>query len=131
MKKLGKNGKKITWIVLANMIILFFLILAFGREYVSNIQVEREIAKLEERREVLQANQAERLRMIQELSSEYYLERQAREKHGLAREGEQLIIVKDENEISRIGIETPEEVEIELSNLETWFYFFFDSNQLK
>jgi cell division protein FtsB len=126
-----KNHNKYTWLILANVVIIFLLVLAFGREYLANVQVQREISRLEERRHNLQADQAERLRMIQELSSEYYLERQAREKHGLAAEGERLIIVKNDSSESRINIETPEKSTPQSSNLDLWFYYFFSPDKLK
>lgn len=125
------SAKKISLIIFVNIVLLFLLVLAFGREYVSNLQIEREIARLEERREALRADQADRLRMIQELSSEYYLERQAREKHGLANDGERLIIIKSDEDSLRIGIDVPEEESEPMSNLETWFYYFFDSSRLR
>ncbi len=112
-------------ILLANALLLFFLLLAFGREYARNIQVNQEIAALERQKASLESQNLETLDLIEELSSEYYLEKQAREKHGLARAGETLILVKDDLFSPRDGDEGAEVLIENVSNPEAWFYFFF------
>ena len=79
----------------ANILVLFFLLIAFGREYVGNIQIEREIAQLQEEKEELEQDKLHTLALIEQLSSEYYLESEARTKQGLSREGETVYVIQD------------------------------------
>ncbi|MBU1126056.1 septum formation initiator family protein [Patescibacteria group bacterium] len=130
-KQNQKRASKIGFIVLANVVILFFLIIGFGREYVSNIQIEREIRERDTERITLLDEQAETLRLIEQLSSEYYLEKEARLKHGLGRDGETVIIVQD-GETSGYGLDqlsTDDGDQIEvIENPTKWFYYFFDKS---
>ena len=110
-----------------NTVALFFLIIAFGREYLGNLQIEQEIRALESQREELEQDQLETLSLIDELSSEYYLEEEARTKHGLGREGETLVVIQsqDQNITSSVdGTMAAEEV-TDISNPRRWFYYFF------
>lgn len=70
--------------------------ISFGREYVGNLQIQHEIKRLEQERDSLQSQQSKQLLELQHLSSTYYLEKEAREKHGLSAPGEQVYIVKDD-----------------------------------
>lgn len=108
-----------------NVVILFFLIIAFGREYVGNLQIEREIAALEAQRAELETEQLETLNLIDELSSEYALEREARTKFGLGEVGETLIVVQD-SPVGEVDLTSGEEDVLPASNPVRWFYYFFD-----
>lgn len=113
--------------MLANVVILFFLIVAFGREYVGNIQVDREIADLESQKSALQQEQLNTLDLIDQLSSRDYLEHEARTKHGLAEPGETLVIIQDDSvpagEVAGAQDAAGDE---RVSNPKRWFYYFFD-----
>lgn len=108
-----------------NVVILFFLIIAFGREYVGNLQIEREIAALEAQRAELETEQLETLNLIDELSSEYALEREARTKFGLGEVGETLIVVQD-SPVGEVDLSAGEEDVLPVGNPVRWFYYFFD-----
>ena len=82
--------KKFGTIFLVNVAVLAFLVLGFGREYLRNVEIERSIADLNAQNDALQGKQLESLSVIEQLSSEYYLEGEARRKHGLAKEGRNL-----------------------------------------
>lgn len=126
-----KNLNKIGFFVLVNIVILFFLVIAFGREYIGNIQVEHEIATLEQERERLETQQLDSLNLIDELSSEYYLEKEGRTKHGLAKNGETLVVIQQEEE-DEIDFEVSEDDYLaEIKNPERWFYYFFDKAQFE
>lgn len=111
------------WFFIANIIVFVLLLMAFGREYVGNIQIRQEIQKNEDERLALEQNQSEILSFIEELSSEYYLEREGRQNYGLAKPGETLIVLEDNQDDQH-------DVEIEeygaRSNIMYWFYYFFD-----
>lgn len=130
-KRNGQNkSRKLRFFLVLNFLVLFFLALAFGREYVGNIQIQHEIKELEEERAALETDQLNTLSLIESLSSEYYLETEARTKHGLAKEGETLIVVQQDgvNHGSVLGVQ--EDSLNFLPNYQRWFYYFFDKDRL-
>lgn len=129
-KKLIKSPGKIGLFMVVNVVILFFLIIAFGREYVGNLQIEREIAELEAQREQLESQQLDTLGLIDELSSEYALEREARTKFGMGEVGETLIVVQDEP-VGEIDTEDPNANVLPVGNPLRWYYYFFDKSSFE
>lgn len=125
-KKTFKTPGKIGLFMVVNVVILFFLIVGFGREYVGNLQIEREIARLEAERAELEAEQLETIELIDDLSSEYALERQARTKFGLGESGETLIVVQDPEIDDETSSSAGDEYLTESTNLMRWYYYFFD-----
>ncbi len=117
---------KISLIVAVNLIILAFLFVGFGREYWRNIEIERDIAALQAENERLAGQRLESLSLISDLSSEYYLEAEARTKRGMGEPGEQLVIVdlpdEETPEGEVLGIATDESI----SNPTRWWYYFFN-----
>jgi cell division protein FtsB len=117
---------KISLVVAVNLVILGFLFVGFGREYWRNIEIERDIAALQAENERLAGQKLESLALISDLSSEYYLESEARTKRGMGEPGEELIIVElpeeqaPEGEV--LGIATDESI----SNPTRWWYYFFN-----
>lgn len=110
----------------ANILVLFFLLIAFGREYVGNIQIEREIAQLQEEKEELEQDKLHTLALIEQLSSEYYLESEARTKQGLSREGETVYVIQD-SEIEALEHDLVRQQQLNsYSNPKRWFLYFFD-----
>lgn len=110
-----------------NVAVLILLIFAFGREYVGNLQIEQEIAMQEAEREDLKQEELATLSLIQQLSSEYFLETEGRTKQGLGKEGEQLVIITGvEEEVSEESAGFFEAyTEGGISNPMRWFYYFF------
>ncbi len=117
---------KISVAVALNLVILGFLFVGFGREYWRNIEIEQDIAALQAEHERLAGDKLASLSLIGDLSSEYYLEAEARTKRGMGEPGEQLVIVDlpDETEPTGevLGIATDESI----SNPTRWWYYFFD-----
>ncbi len=132
MRQASKGNKLIKrpgiWsaVFLVNVIIFFFLALAFGREYVSNMQIEREIARFENERNRLEQDNLSLNNLISNLSSEYFLEKEGRTKHGLGEQGETLLVIK-EDELPLTGVENTALIEqsTKRSNPQKWFHYFF------
>ncbi|MBU0614299.1 septum formation initiator family protein [Patescibacteria group bacterium] len=123
----GKNKIKIFLGI--NILLFFVLVVAFGREYVSHLQIQREIKSMESEYEELQQTKLQTLNLIEELASPYYLEAQGRTKHGLAKEGETLIIIEGENELFSGDVQVEEEIKI--ANPKVWFYYFFNHERFE
>ncbi|MFZ2681900.1 MAG: septum formation initiator family protein [Patescibacteria group bacterium] len=123
--------KKVSLIVAINLIVLGFLFVGFGREYWRNIEIERDIAALQAEHDKLVGEKLESLALISDLSSEYYLESEARTKRGMGEPGEQLVIVdlpeaqQPDGEV--LGIAT----DVSISNPTRWWYYFFDRQALE
>lgn len=63
--------------------------------------------------------------MIESLSSEYYLEQEGRMKHGLAKPGEELVIIHTAQAEEPHG-QGDERSESGQSNVWRWYLYFFD-----
>lgn len=119
------QSSKMTVFVLLTILVLLFI--AFGREYIGNLQVRYEINASQKEYERVALKKMETQRLIEDLSSEYFVEKEGRTKHGLARPGENVIVVADgidlEQEVAevRYGIASLEAVPLP----ERWFYYFF------
>src|SRR5690242_9704862 len=116
---------KLSVIVVVNLVILGFLFVGFGREYWRNIEIERDIAALKDENAQLAGQKLQSLALINDLSSEYYLESEARTKRGMGEPGEEMIIVdlpEDQAPDGQVlGIATDESI----SNPTRWWYYFF------
>jgi len=115
-------------------VLAFFLVVAFGREYLGNLQIDQEIQTLEEEYAALQQEQLETLSLIEELSSEYYLEQEARTKQGLGKEGETLVVIKTTEEGVEVaggaGGDSNEGEIQDVPNPIRWYYYFFSQDAL-
>ncbi|MDP2631441.1 MAG: septum formation initiator family protein [Candidatus Uhrbacteria bacterium] len=132
LKEKKSSTHKFKLFVVLNVVILFFLILAFGREYVGNMQVEWEIASLEAEQTSLENEQLDTMNLINQLSSEYYLENEARIKHGLGREGETLVLIEDLEYVDEVPAGQDDFLDTlapgGVGNPARWFYYFFNKS---
>jgi len=126
--KAQAKSRKARIFLLFNLLLLFFLAIAFGREYVGSVQIRHEIKQLEAQRESLESDQLDTLALIGELSSEYYLETEARTKHGLAKEGETLVVVKPDDSVNGNVLGANQDSLEFVANYKKWMYFFFDQD---
>ena len=108
-----------------NFLVFVFLGLAFGREYVGSLQIRHEIRELESLEAQLGEEQLQTLSLIRDLSSEYYLETEARTKHGLGRAGETLLVIEEGGAADAVVLGVTDESLTFVSNEKRWFYFFF------
>ncbi|MFA6131234.1 MAG: septum formation initiator family protein [Patescibacteria group bacterium] len=123
----SKRGKKWKFFFGVNFFLFLFLSVAFGREYVSHMQVEREIAKLEEENTSLEQGRLETVAFLSQLASPYYLEGEARLKQGLAEEGETLVVVAQ----PQVTVNSLADAEVAVTaNPVLWFYYFFNHEYL-
>lgn len=123
-----RKDKKNKWFVAILLVLLVFFLIAFGREYVGNIQVQHYIEDLQGQKEAAQSNQLETMALIQELSSEYFLESEGRMKQGLGQEGETVIVIQDD--IHDLEDDS-EQAGDGMTNVARWFYYFFSPDTFK
>ncbi|MDA0208184.1 MAG: septum formation initiator family protein [bacterium] len=114
------SGKNIKLIFVANIVVFCLVFFAFSREYLGNRALDREIRAYELRREALEQDRLASFELIEQLSSEYFLETEARTEYGLAAPGEDVIVFAETEPEA-----TPIEPLRERSNPEKWFFYFF------
>ena len=117
-----RESKKQKWVIAILAVLLVIFLMAFGREYVGNIQVQHYIEDLQEQKTEAESEQLETMALIQELSSEYFLESEGRTKQGLGEEGETVIVIQDDVD-NQEG--DGEGVDDGMTNVARWVYYFF------
>jgi len=104
--------------------IFLLLIFALGREGYFNFKTAQEIKELEKKIEELKKDNAELAEMEKYLQSEEFLEKEGRLKLNLIREGEKVIIIKDETENSVATTSQSQKQENPPNPYKWWKYFF-------
>lgn len=74
------------------LIILGFIFYSFSGQMVEMYNVQGELNNIKTQMQELQAKNAELRRQVEQLSSDAYIEREAREKLGLVKPGEKIIL---------------------------------------
>ena len=115
-------GYKIFFAV--NAALLGLLVFGVGREYIRGVSIERELRELEEARDAETANRDSLVSAREYLESQEFVEAEAREKFGLSRSGETLVVV-DESQKATAPAE-----EISPTNFMLWYWYFFDKDKL-
>ena len=107
--------------------VLVLLLIAFSREILRRAALSEEIRSLEEQEQELEERQSELTALVDYFSSPLFQEQEARRKLGLARPGEEVVIVPLDEE----GGTAPEANagesggESSLSNPMKWWRYFF------
>ena len=109
------------------LIIFILVIIAAGREGYRNYKINQEIRNLRDKIEVLQKSNEELAEMEKYLQSDEFLEKEARLKLNLIRDGEKLVIIKRSEE-PRLGEVKSEEENEEIPNIQKWWQYFFGKN---
>jgi len=104
-------------------IVFLLLVAALGRESYFNYRTNQEIEKLQEEIDEMQKSNSDLSEMEKYFQSEEFLEKEAKLKLNLVREGEKLIIVKqEENQPSSEDVQNDTE---NIPNIQKWWLYFF------
>ena len=106
------------------LIIFALVVIAAGREGYRNYKIGQEIKNLQDKIEALQKSNEELAEMEKYLQSDEFLEKEARLKLNLIREGENLVIIKRSEKEPELE-EPPEEKNEKISNIQKWWEYFF------
>ena len=106
------------------LVIFILVIIAAGREGYRNYKINQEIRNLQDKIEALQKSKEELAEMEKYLQSDEFLEKEARLKLNLIREGEKLVIIKRSEE-SKSEEAKSEEKNERISNIQKWWEYFF------
>ncbi len=123
------------FLFIVNFIVLAFLAWSFGREFLRNREIQRDIASLQAEAYALQARNLEITRLHSTLQTESSIEREARLKLGLKKPGEQVVVIQPGTQTTQeadgaapsdpLGILSGESGVRTVANPVKWWYYFF------
>ncbi len=105
------------------VVLLVLVGFGFGEEYLRNKEIEAQIAEMQQENAKLDADRLASLKLIDTLSSSYYVEGEAR-KNGMGKDGEQLIIVEGQGTATHESSSTVSQDDV--PNPLRWYDYFFD-----
>lgn len=108
------------------VLIVIGLVIAVGKEAYRKYQVDKEIAVLKQEIESLREKNEAISGLLDYFSSEQSLEKEARLKLNLLKEGEKLVIISSDLSKSRSLTDVREE---EISNFKKWLKYLFDKEK--
>lgn len=116
-------------LILINLGIIL-VTLFFGVSLIRNVvrisKVKKEIRLAEVRVEKLKEQNEELKGRLGEVQSQAFVEKQLRDKLGLAKEGETVLVLPEDEVLRRLAPDTPDEEEtLPPANWEKWYKLFF------
>jgi cell division protein FtsB len=109
--KRKKHLRKKLVICTIGLILFCFLAIAFGRVIWLNYKLDQEIAFYSQQIEVLKIQQADILNEIMEAQDPLFIERMAREKLGLVKPGEKVVVPSKPGNLPRFIEPAEEEIQ--------------------
>lgn len=101
------------------------LIIAAAKESYRKYQIDKEVADLKKETESLKGKNESMVKLLDYFSSEKFLEKEARLKLNLLKEGEKLVIISPSKETDLEN--QPEDIQEEkISNFRKWRRYLFD-----
>ena len=111
------------YFVLCLIIVFGFVLVALGRESYRYFQTMEEIRNLERKIENFKQENEELSEIKETFNSEEFLEEEARKKLNMVKQGENVIIIAENNEPEASGQENETE---KTSNLKLWLKYLFE-----
>ncbi|MFA5050651.1 MAG: septum formation initiator family protein [Patescibacteria group bacterium] len=129
MIKKKSNFKKIiaskSLFYLLILVLIFSLITAI-QEINQQIKLKKELSKLENQNSLLEKENKEAIDKIEKMQTDYFQEKIAREKLGLQKPGEQVVVITSQNtQTDQATKSISKSLNEKILNLKNWFYYFF------
>lgn len=129
-KLINLNSKSIDKSKYLITIVVIFLIFFLGFSLLRNIgkvsKVKKEIKEREARVENLKKENEKLISTLNQTQSGEFVEKQIRDKLGLAKEGEIVLVLPDSQTLEKLAPDLPsDEVLLPLKNWEKWYRLFF------
>ena len=123
-----------------NVIVIAFISLSFGREFMRHVDIQQDVQALEEQSEALAARNLQLTELHTAIQTESFIEREARLKLGMSKPGENVVIVTTANESQEEGMTTSQNtileatiqkiedgyLQEEVGNASKWWNYFFN-----
>lgn len=126
MRKHDRLDSRIRWLAAGLAIFAILAGVAFIRETIRTQQIDNEIDTMRKEAEHLRIRNFEISKLESSLSSGEFLEREARMKLGLQKEGEQVVVVQKEVRPASNVIEPDSAERMDWSNTKKWWTYFTD-----
>lgn len=125
-----------------NLVVIVLLSLSFGRQFVRDYEIQKEIDVLQEEATRLQAKNMAISELQTAVQTKSYIEREARLKLGMKKPGENVVVIKEkkeeekeldlENSNDPLGLVLDDTTElIMVPNHTKWWYYFFNKKAYK
>lgn len=126
-----------------NLLLIIFLGMTLGREFLRSREIQKEISALQEQADQLAVRNVTLSQLQTAVQTESFIEREARLKLGLKKPGEEMVVVKEEmenggitgsdgnakDEIDPLGLVLDKKNEsIRVANATKWWYYFFNKS---
>jgi len=113
-------------VLLIGLIVLILLGYAFINNFLLNQEIDQEIAQIGNSITTLEEQNIELQELIKYFDSSAYAEQKARAELSLKKEGENVVVITDENKDAEDNIDTLKKlVTTKDSNPKRWFTYFF------
>jgi cell division protein FtsB len=114
-------------LLFVNLVILFFVALSFGREYVRNYEIDKEIGELGARAQEIESKNQNIISLVERLKTNDFLEGEARLKLGLQKPGEEVAVISEPQieDKPKSQAVTLAETGNPVSNQKLWWLYFF------
>lgn len=131
------------FLFIVNIVVLLFLGMTLGREYVRTHEIQKEINALETQAQQLSARNITLSELKTAVQTESFIEREARLKLGMKKPGEQVFIIQEakteeaqEGESGGLADGTdplgfvliPTDDHPQVANTTKWWYYFFNTS---
>lgn len=125
MKKESKirQVSKTKWFILLMIVVLCFFVFATGREFWRRLKLEMEIGKIEDEISALEQQNSELSELIDYFNSSLWQETELRQRLGLQKEGETMVVIPEEKTIQPQKLALNPEPSIP-GPMKWWNYFF-------
>ena len=124
--RIDPGNKRTFWVIIVLFVIVGYMIFIFSRSVWESFEINRQVASLESEMDELDARFDYQKNLISYYGTKSFLEKEARSKLGLKKEGELVLALPrldQEDERSNLEIERLEEEKP--PNIEKWWHFFF------
>lgn len=116
------------------LVVFFVLVILVGArlvgEWRKRQEIEDEISRLREEAKRLENRNLEILELSKQLTTEEFLEREARLKLGLQKPGESVAILGKNNDFGEVVLKERSGSSM-MENAQRWLFYFFDQEKLK
>ncbi len=113
-----------TWVFVFILVLLLVFSVSLIREVMRKIEIQRQIAALEEKIDSLENDNKQLESLIAYLQTDDFIEEEARKKLSLKKPGEKVIAVPELEESS----DSSNASTSTLPNWRLWWYYFFNNN---
>lgn len=116
--------RKKVFLIFAALVLLFIIYNLIVRIYVA-VKAGERLTQAVDRLHQVEVKNTELKNQLKEVASKEYIEKQARDKLGLAKEGEVVVVIPEEKIKQVLGLSKDEKNEEKLPNWLGWLRLFF------